>query len=129
MEKISDSRGNLISLEFGKNIPFEIKRVYYLYGLNNESRGFHAHKKLKQYIFCAHGSCSIKLDDGKTQTLIRLNDASEGIFLTELVWREMYNFSKDCVLVILASELYDESDYIRDYDFFKNYLETYKQND
>lgn len=122
MNKISDSRGNLVSLESGKNIPFEIKRIYYLYGLNDEPRGFHAHKKLKQFLFCIHGACSVKLDNGQSETLIHISDPSEGIFLDQLIWHEMYNFSQDCVLMVLADDHYNESDYIRSYDDFKDYI-------
>ena len=118
-----DDRGNLISLEENKNIPFDIKRVYYIFD-NKEGvrRGFHAHKNLEQVLVCVNGSCEIWLDDGKEKSIIKLENRNEGLFIEKLVWREMFNFSADCVLMVLASDYYDEKDYIRDYNDFKNYL-------
>ena len=118
-----DERGNLIALEENKNIPFDIKRVYYIFD-NKEGvrRGFHAHKNLEQVLVCVNGSCEILLDDGKEKSIIKLENRNEGLFIEKLVWREMFNFSADCVLMVLASDYYDEKDYIRDYNDFKNYL-------
>lgn len=118
LNSIDDSRGSLISLEVYKNIPFEIKRVYYLFSLNSEPRGFHAHKQLKQFILCLSGSCTIKIDDGVTSHEYNLSSPNIGLFINSFEWREMYNFSKDCVILVLASDLYDENDYIRDYSEF-----------
>lgn len=118
-----DERGNLIALEENKNIPFEIKRVYYIFDTKNGvRRGFHAHKNLEQVLICVSGSCEILLDDGKEKSIIKLKNRNEGLFIEKLVWREMFNFSADCVLMVLASDYYDEKDYIRDYNEFKNYL-------
>ena len=118
-----DDRGNLISLEENKNIPFDIKRVYYIYS-NKEGvrRGFHAHKNLKQVLVCVNGSCEILLDDGKEKSIIKLENRNEGLFIEKMIWREMFNFSADCVLMVLASDYYFEDDYIRNYEDFKNYL-------
>lgn len=118
-----DERGNLIALEENKNIPFDIKRVYYIFD-NKEGvrRGFHAHKNLEQVLICVSGSCDILLDDGKEKSIIKLENRNEGLFIEKLVWREMFNFSADCVLMVLASDYYEEKDYIRDYNEFKNYL-------
>ena len=118
-----DERGNLIALEENKNIPFDIKRVYYIFD-NKEGvrRGFHAHKNLEQVLVCVNGSCDILLDDGIEKNVIKLENRNEGLFIEKLVWREMFNFSADCVLMVLASDYYDEKDYIRDYNDFKNYL-------
>ena len=118
-----DERGNLIALEENKNIPFDIKRVYYIFD-NKEGvrRGFHAHKNLEQVLICVSGSCDILLDDGKEKSIIKLENRNEGLFIEKMVWREMFNFSADCVLMVLASDYYDEKDYIRDYNDFKNYL-------
>ena len=118
-----DERGNLIALEENKNIPFDIKRVYYIFD-NKEGvrRGFHAHKNLEQVLICVSGSCDILLDDGKEKSIIKLENRNEGLFIEKMVWREMFNFSADCVLIVLASDYYDEKDYIRDYNEFKNYL-------
>lgn len=115
---ITDQRGSLISLEAMRNVPFEIKRVYYIFDLNEEPRGFHAHKELKQVFVCLNGSCSIKLDNGTETTVFNLKNPREGIFIDNMTWREMFNFSKDCVCMVLASDYYNENDYIRDYKEF-----------
>ena len=115
----TDGRGGLIALEELKNIPFEIKRVYYIYDTPADtSRGFHAHKQLQQVAVCVKGACSFLLDDGSERSTVRLNSPSKGLLIGNMVWREMYDFTDDCVLMVLASELYDESDYIRSYDDF-----------
>jgi dTDP-4-dehydrorhamnose 3,5-epimerase-like enzyme len=117
---INDNRGSLISLESTTNIPFDIKRVYYLFDTKNDvSRGFHAHKKLKQIAVCVSGSCRFVLDNGKEKETVVLDNPSIGLLIEDMTWREMYDFSKDCVLMVLASELYDEDDYIRSYEEFK----------
>lgn len=120
-ETHSDERGSLIALEESRNIPFKIKRIYYIFGTNkNMPRGFHAHKKLKQIAICLSGSCKIKLDNGKINKTITLNNPSTGILIDKMIWREMHSFSPDCILLVLASENYDDSDYIKNYnDFLK----------
>lgn len=115
---IVDERGYLVSLEENRNIPFSIKRVYYIYGTNDQPRGFHAHKELQQMLVCVSGSCKVKLDDGKNQSVFTLSAANEGLFVDKMIWREMYDFSDNCVLLVLASNYYDEEDYIRDYEEF-----------
>jgi dTDP-4-dehydrorhamnose 3,5-epimerase-like enzyme len=116
---IGDDRGSLIALETFQDIPFDIKRVYYIFDtLNGVSRGFHAHKQLKQVLICVKGSCQVLLDDGNSKDCIILDSPHTGLFIEDLVWREMHDFSDDCVLLVLASEYYDESDYIRDYNEF-----------
>lgn len=120
LKVIGDQRGNLISLESNKNIPFAINRVYYIFdNLPNVERGFHAHISLKQVAICMSGSCTFLLDNGLDKETIVLNDRTKGLLIEGLVWREMKDFSKDAVLVVLASDFYDESDYIRDYSEFK----------
>lgn len=116
---IGDERGNLISLEENKNIPFDIKRVYYMYGLNKEPRGFHAHKNLQQVFIVMNGSCKLILDDGTKRDELVLNSPSQGLLIGNLIWHEMCDFSADCVIMVLASDYYDESDYIRNYEDFK----------
>ncbi|MEY0151530.1 FdtA/QdtA family cupin domain-containing protein [Providencia rettgeri] len=120
-KKLGDDRGSLVSLEQNKNIPFEIKRIYYIFGTKDGvSRGFHAHKNLQQVAICVKGSCRFLLDDGKTKEEIILDKPDTGLHINSFIWREMHDFSEDCVLMVLASELYDEDDYIRDYnDFLK----------
>ena len=116
---LGDERGSLIALEDGKDVPFDIKRVYYIYGTKEGvSRGFHAHRKLKQVAVCVTGSCRFILDNGKQKSEVILNGATKGLLIEGLIWREMYDFSPDCVLMVLASEYYDELDYIRDYQEF-----------
>jgi dTDP-4-dehydrorhamnose 3,5-epimerase-like enzyme len=119
------SNGKLTFLEGGthKDVPFDIRRIYYIYDVPpGERRGFHAHKKLEQYLICIHGSCMILLDDGTEQKNVLLDDPSVGLYVGPNTWREMYDFSPGAVLLVLASEYYDESDYIRDYEQFKAYL-------
>ena len=114
-----DDRGQLIALEEFKEIPFKIKRVYYIYDTKKGvRRGFHAHKKLEQILICVHGSCKIHLDDGYSTEEVVLDKPGLGLYITNNMWREMYDFSDDAVLLVLASEPYNESDYIRDYNKF-----------
>ena len=116
---MGDNRGSLIALEESKNIPFDIKRVYYMYGMQGDTRrGFHAHKNLKQIAVCVSGSCKILFNNGAEKSIIELNSPSKGIIIESMIWREMYDFSENCVLIVLANELYDEDDYIRNYDEF-----------
>ena len=117
--ELGDDRGSLVSLESNKSIPFDIKRVYYIFGTQQGvARGFHAHKQLKQVAVCVTGKCRMVLDSGETKTDIWLDSATKGILIEDMIWREMHDFSDDCVLLVLASEHYDEADYIRDYDEF-----------
>ena len=108
-----DERGSLVSLEEGLNVPFKIKRVYYLYDTKKGvARGFHAHKDLTQVVVAVRGSCRFILDDGLEKTSVQLDNPAQGLLIESGIWREMYDFSEDCVLMVLASRLYDESDYI-----------------
>ena len=116
---IKDLRGSLVALENLKNIPFEIKRVYYLFDTaDGASRGYHAHKKLEQLLICVSGAVTLKLDDGFVERKITLSAPSEGVYIKGRIWREMHNFSQNCVLLVLANMRYDETDYIRDYNEF-----------
>ena len=118
-----DNRGQLVALENGKEIPFDIKRVYYMYETGQGvRRGFHAHKSLQQILICTSGSCKIHLDDGYETAEITLDKPFEGLLIKNNLWREMYDFSSDAVLMVLASEMYDESDYIRNYDEFIKFV-------
>lgn len=119
-----DERGQLIALEEEKDIPFRIKRVYFMYDTGGGVvRGQHAHKNLQQILVCVHGSCKVRLDNGKEKKVVFLEKPYEGLYVSNNVWREMYDFSPDAVLMVFASELYDESDYIRDYDEFLRFIE------
>ena len=114
-----DARGQLIAIEEQKDLPFDIKRVYYIYDtLPGVRRGFHAHRCLEQILLCVHGSCKILLDDGKEKAIVPLNKPNEGLYIANNMWREMFDFSPDAVLMVLASQLYDEADYIRNYEDF-----------
>ncbi|CDT25133.1 sugar 3,4-ketoisomerase [Vibrio coralliirubri] len=118
--RIGDDRGNLVVLEGNKNIPFSIKRVYYLFDLQSDTpRGFHAHKELVQVAVCVKGRCDILMDDGKSKEIVTLDSPDKGLLIDVMQWHEMQNFSDDCVLLVLASDYYNENDYIRSYDEFK----------
>ncbi len=115
LQKHGDDRGSLIALEEGQNVPFTVRRVYYLFETKEGvRRGFHAHKNLKQLVVAVRGSCRFLLDDGREQIELVLDNPAQGLLVEAMVWREMYDFSEDCVLMVLADSLYDESDYIRD---------------
>ena len=125
-----DERGQLVALEELKDIPFKIKRVYYMYDTSKSVvRGKHAHKSLEQILICIHGSCKIKLDNGKEKKIIPLEKPYEGLYVSNVMWREMFDFSEDAVLMVLASELYDEADYIRDYDEFLAYVRRQEETE
>lgn len=122
-----DDRGQLIALEEFRDIPFRIKRVYYMYDTAKDViRGFHAHRHLQQILVCIHGSCKIRLDNGKEKKVVPLEKPYEGLYVSNNMWREMYDFSKDAVLMVLASEVYKEDDYIRDYDTFLQMIKADK---
>ena len=113
--------GNLFIAEAREQVPFDIRRVYFINTLANQKavRGKHAHRKLQQGIFCINGSFTLHLDDGQKKQRILLNDPSCGVLLGPMLWHTMSSFSYDCVILVLASEGFDETDYIRDYDEFR----------
>lgn len=114
-----DDRGQLIAIEENRDLPFDVKRVYYIYDtLAGVRRGFHAHRNLQQILICVSGSCKIHLDNGHETAEVLLDSPSEGLYIANDMWREMYDFSPDAVLLVLASEYYDEADYIRNYEDF-----------
>jgi len=119
LPKVTDPRGNLTYVEEGRNIPFEIKRVYYLYDVPGGAvRAGHAHKKLQQFVIAIAGSFDIALDDGFQKKQVHLDRSFYGLYIAPMTWREINNFSSGSVCVVLASDFYDESDYFRDYDHF-----------
>jgi dTDP-4-dehydrorhamnose 3,5-epimerase-like enzyme len=123
---LGDARGQLFSIEGNQNIPFDIKRVYYMFGMDSAlPRGFHAHKELQQVAICMKGNCKMLLDNGKVKEEITLDRSDFGVVIDELIWHEMHDFSDDCILMVIASDYYDEDDYIRDYDEF---LKTVNEN-
>ena len=118
-----DERGSLVALESYKNIPFDIKRVYYIFDTKVDViRGLHAHKELLQVIVCLKGSCRVVLDNGSTKEQVLLDSPNRGLLIDSMIWREMHDFSADCIMLVLADKHYDESDYIRDYDEFLEHL-------
>jgi len=118
---ISDRRGNLTFVENGKHIPFDIRRVYYLYDVPGGSeRGGHAHKELSQLIIAMSGSFDVLLDDGKERKRFHLNRSYYGLYVCPMIWRELDNFSSGSVSMVLASNLYDEADYYRDYEEYRS---------
>ena len=121
LKRIVDDRdGTLCIMNSGKEIPFEIKRVYYINNLDSQSsvRGKHAHRKLQQVIFCINGCFTLSLDDGENQQDIMMRRDNIGVLLGPMLWHTMHDFSSGCVLLVAASDYYDESDYIRNYDEF-----------
>lgn len=119
--KIADPRGNLSVIE-NDIIPFKMKRIYYLYDVPSDSfRGGHAHKKLYQFLIAISGSFDVQLDDSKLKNTITLNKPNKGLLIVPGTWRELNNFSSGAVCLVIASEVFIEEDYIRDYDLFKRY--------
>lgn len=120
LPKIEDPRGNLTFVEGGRHIPFDIKRVYYLYDVPGGShRGGHAHKDLHQLLIAMSGSFDIILDDGRTRFKYHMNRSYYGLYIPPMIWREIDNFSSGSVCMVMASEFFDEDDYFRDYEGFK----------
>lgn len=116
---LGDARGSLAVLESLENVPFSISRVYYIFGTQiGVSRGFHAHKELRQIAVCVAGKCRMVLDSGIAKETVWLDTPTKCITIDPFIWHEMHDFSEDCVLLVLASAHYDESDYIRNYDEF-----------
>ena len=121
LPRINDPRGNLTFVESNRHIPFDIRRVYYLYDVpGGAERGGHAHKALHQFIIAISGSFDIHLDDGYAEKKIHLNRSYNGLYVCPMIWREIDNFSSGAVCMVLASDYYDEADYYRDYDLFVN---------
>lgn len=119
LPKISDPRGNLTYIESNNHIPFDIERVYYLYDVpGGAERGGHAHKALHQLIIAMSGSFDVVIDDGQEKKRIHLNRSYSGLYVCPMIWRELDNFSSGSVCMVLASNVYDENDYFRDYDTF-----------
>ncbi|KOP72013.1 dTDP-6-deoxy-3,4-keto-hexulose isomerase [Bacillus sp. FJAT-21945] len=119
LRQISDRYGNLTAIEGKEDIPFEIKRVYYITKVEDSvTRGYHAHRKLHQILICLNGSVKVQLKNPYNEEIVELNDSSLGLYIGPYIWREMFDFSEGSVLLVLASEKYDESDYIRNYDFY-----------
>ena len=125
LEIKGDSRGSLIAIESNKDIPFDMKRIYYIFDTKpGVVRGHHAHKTLEQMLICVSGSCTIVLDDGEKRSEVVLSDPSTGLYIGANIWHEMKDFSEGAVLLVLASDFYNENDYIRNYDEFMIYIRS-----
>jgi len=118
----------LVSLERENNIPFDIRRVYYIFDTKDGvTRGFHAHRKLKQVAIAVKGSCRFILDDGIERVSVILDNPAQGLLIDSFIWREMTDFTEDCVLMVIADMEYEESDYIRDYSTFKYLAQQHQE--
>jgi len=121
---MGDERGSLIALEENHNVPFDVKRVFYIYGTQEDvPRGQHSHYKTKQLLIAVNGGCQVTLDDGNEKKTYTLNKPNIGLFQDAMIWGSMHNFTHDCVLMVLADTYYDESDYIREYTDFLDSLQ------
>ena len=122
LPKINNIAGNITAINNSENtLPFEIKRVFYIYDIpGGESRGAHAHKECHQFLIAASGSFDITVDDGRAKRTVHLSRPYTGLYLPSGIWREMHNFSSGAICLVLASDPYTESDYIRNYDEFLN---------
>lgn len=119
LKQFNDKYGKLTPIESKIDIPFQIKRVYYISKVQGGiTRGFHSHRKLHQILICVSGSVKIRVKNPDEEEIIELNDNSVGLYIGPMIWREMFDFTEDAVLLVLASEYYDENDYIRNYDFY-----------
>ena len=119
----TNETGTLSFFESERHIPFDIRRVYYIYDVQgNSRRGFHAHRDLQQVLFCIHGSCKLLLDNGTEQVNVLLDNPAEELLIESRIWREMYDFSPGAVLLVMAYEYYDVADYIRNYDEFLAFI-------
>lgn len=123
LPEMGDERGNLVVIEGNKDIPFEIKRVFYMYGTDAQMiRGSHANRKSEFVLINVAGSTKIKIDDGFSTAVVELDKPRMGIYIPPMLWKDMYDFSKDSVLLVLSSEHYDGSEYIRDYEEYKKMI-------
>jgi dTDP-4-dehydrorhamnose 3,5-epimerase-like enzyme len=122
LPRISDSRGHLSFLEGSNHIPFEIKRIFYSYGIpEGRGRGAHAHKDLLQFMICLHGRYLLKVDDGFNKMEFEMNSPSQGVLVPNGIWADQIEFSKDALSLVVASAVYQEADYIRNYEEFLKY--------
>lgn len=118
-----DARGALVVAEAGKECPFDVARVYWVFGTApGVRRGFHAHHKTRQMAVCVAGACSFLMDNGTVRENIRLSSPDQALLIEPMIWHEMYDFTPNCVLLVMADSLYDEADYIRDYALFSRFL-------
>lgn len=125
LPKVHNRSGNITIVEGQKNVPFDVKRIYYLYDIpGGEDRGGHAHKTLHQLVIAASGSFDILLNDGVNKKVVTLNRPDYGLYIVPGIWRELMEFSSGAICLVLASEVYDEGDYLRNYDEYLNYIKN-----
>ncbi len=123
LPEMGDERGNLVIIEGNRDIPFEIKRVFYMYGTDSKMvRGSHANRKSEFVLINVAGSTKIKIDDGFSTAIVELNKPRMGIYIPAMLWKDMFDFSDDSVLLVLSNEHYDDSEYIRNYDEYKKII-------
>lgn len=128
LKEHADHYGRLVPVEAGTDIPFGVKRIYYIYDVENGMRrGFHSHRDLEQALICVHGSVQILVKTPYEEDVVLLNDPTKALYIGPMVWREMFNFTSDAVLLVLASEHYTVSDYIRDYNLYEAEAKQYFQ--
>lgn len=119
LPNLGDHRGSLVVAEANKNLPFEIKRLYYIFDSKSDTpRGFHAHYELTQVAFCIRGKFKMLMDNGNEKQEVVLDKPNKGLIIPPMVWHEMHGFSEDCIILVLADDYYNEADYIRSYDDF-----------
>lgn len=125
LKKNSDKYGKLVPIEGENDIPFKIKRVYYIYGVDRTvCRGFHAHSKLHQVLICVNGSVKIRLKNNSSEEIVFLEKPEEALYIGPMIWREMFEFSENAVLLVLASDYYDDNEYIRNWDKYVDLAES-----
>lgn len=131
LKEISDKRGFLIPLEYPAQLPFDLKRIYYIYGVpKGEKRGFHSHNDLEQILIAISGTVKILIKTPYEEEVVLLDNPNKGLYIGPMIWREMFDFSEDAVLLTLASSKYDESDYIRDYkDYEEKAIKYFKKEE
>ena len=123
LKEFGDERGKMIVVEGGQAVPFEIKRLFYIYGASAEAvRGQHANKYSSFAMFCVAGSCKVRVTDGTEETVVTLDRPDTGLYIPRLLWKDMYDFSPDCVLLVLADTHYDGNEYFRDFEEYKNMM-------
>lgn len=115
-----DARGNMVVVEGGQAVPFDIKRLFYIYGTDPDAvRGQHANRNSDFAMVCISGSCKVKITDGTTETVVCLDEPMKGVYIPKMLWKDMYDFSEDAVLLVMASTHYDANEYIRDFDSYR----------
>ena len=125
LESFRNKESFLVACQKGKNCPFEIKRVFYIFNVKKDAiRGQHANRETKFLMIALSGSCHIKIDNGIKQKIIVLNNPKQGLYVGKMLWKEMYNFSKDSILLVMANTLYNESEYISDYQLYQNIMKN-----